>query len=301
MSWLRLDDGFADHPKLAAAGPLAAWLHVCALVYCSRYLTDGFLPSAMVPRLADFRGIQTRGQDVSPEDLAARLADVGLWEPVEGGYRIHDYLAYNPSRAQVLEEREQTARRVSAWRNARRNAVTNGAVTPAPGNAVTNADVTASPYPSPIPDPSLGETKLGSGSRRLTTPVPGDARSQASATPEARASKSHGLGPLVDAFRALGLPEPTFVGPEARAAKELLSHWAADEIARCWQDIRQGRWGDDFARRELSFGYLLTRNRMANWKAWKEGASGTNRSGGRPGGAARRLAGRDAFADVDQG
>ena len=46
MSWIKIDDQFADHPKVLQAGPLASWLYVCGLTYSGRYLTDGWVPSA---------------------------------------------------------------------------------------------------------------------------------------------------------------------------------------------------------------------------------------------------------------
>ena len=54
MVWVKLDDQFTENPKVVQAGPLASWLHVCGLVYCSRNLTDGFIPAMMVPRLTNF-------------------------------------------------------------------------------------------------------------------------------------------------------------------------------------------------------------------------------------------------------
>src|SRR5690606_35902458 len=89
MSWVRIDDHFPDHPKIAmlgSLGPVAGWLHVAALCYCARYLTDGFIPAGQVMRLADF------GPRVRATDLAERLVAVGLWDHRDGGYSIHDYL-----------------------------------------------------------------------------------------------------------------------------------------------------------------------------------------------------------------
>jgi len=120
MPWVRLDDQFADHPKVVQAGPLAGWLHICALTYCARYLTDGFIPQAIVPRLADFTGIgivdvngghAAFGHDVTVQELVDRLVDVGLWDVVDGGYMIHDYLDYNPSKEEVMAERDIARRR----------------------------------------------------------------------------------------------------------------------------------------------------------------------------------------------
>jgi hypothetical protein len=90
--WSKLDDAFPDHPKIQAAGPTAAWLFVCGLCYCNRLLTDGFIPLSQARRLAD----------IDDPDAAIRmLVDVGLWQRIEGGYAVHDFLAYNPTRGQV--------------------------------------------------------------------------------------------------------------------------------------------------------------------------------------------------------
>jgi len=107
MPWIKLDDQYADHPKIVAAGPLAAWLHTCALCYAGRYLTDGFIPERQVRKLADVD---------DAEDLAQRLVEVGLWEIAEGGYLIHDYLEYNPSAESVQADREEARERMRAAR-----------------------------------------------------------------------------------------------------------------------------------------------------------------------------------------
>jgi hypothetical protein len=100
--WVRVDDQHPDHPKVIAAGPMAAWLNVCGWCYAARYLTDGFIPAGQVRRLAD-----VPDADV----LARRLVEVGLWEDAAGGFVIHDYLEYNPSRAKVTAERAAAAER----------------------------------------------------------------------------------------------------------------------------------------------------------------------------------------------
>jgi hypothetical protein len=125
MTWVRLDDGFPDHPKVDAAGPLAAWLYVCGLAYCARFLTDGHIPADRVARLAAV---------AEPLALAARLVEVGLWERTTGGYRVHDYAEYQPSAADVRRDRAATAARQAAWRD-RRNGASNGVT-----NTVSHAE-----------------------------------------------------------------------------------------------------------------------------------------------------------------
>jgi hypothetical protein len=150
MPWIRLDDQFPDHPKVIAAGPMAAWLYVCGIGYCNRLLTDGLIPKGQVRKLADVDEAMA---------LAARLVEVGLWEEVESGYRIHDFLDYQPSAEQVKAERADNAKRQHEWRERKkqeRNTVTN-TVTDGVSNAPRNAPVTGAPYPSqshPVPIPS---------------------------------------------------------------------------------------------------------------------------------------------------
>lgn len=122
MSWLKVDDQFCEHPKVLAVGPLAAWLHTCALNYCARHLTDGFLPRAKVATLADFSGIDFEGLPVEVGRLVKALltarGDRGaLWSEVDGGYQIHDYLDFNPSRAEIESEKAEARDRMQRMRN----------------------------------------------------------------------------------------------------------------------------------------------------------------------------------------
>jgi uncharacterized phage protein (TIGR02220 family) len=108
VTWARFDENFYNHPKLALLDDLmlpCVGLQTLAICYCNHYLTDGFVPTAMVIRLAgDVTKLLPPG---TPWMLVNSLIDAGMWEKAKGGYKIHDYLDYNPSRAQVLEERAQ--------------------------------------------------------------------------------------------------------------------------------------------------------------------------------------------------
>ena len=57
------------------------------------------------------------------------LVGAGLWEAVDGGWKIHDYLDYNPSHAQQEADRAASRKRQAMFRERRRNGVTNGDVT----------------------------------------------------------------------------------------------------------------------------------------------------------------------------
>jgi len=155
MTWAKLDDQYADHPKIVAVGPLADWLHTCAIVYCSRYLTDGFVPAIAVAKLANFEGVATlvngEWQQVNVTALVTALLQAKLWDECDGGYVLHDFLQYNPSAEKVKEDRVKEAKRIAEWRERQRQRPLEG------GNGVSNAvgnDVrTSVPVPVPILNP----------------------------------------------------------------------------------------------------------------------------------------------------
>jgi hypothetical protein len=103
MPWFRLDDSFDTHPKVIAAGNEATGLFVRCGTYCARHLTDGFIPE----HVALLYG--------SPE-LAESLVRAKLWRRVRGGWRMPDYLEYNPSHQQVDTERAAKTERQRRWR-----------------------------------------------------------------------------------------------------------------------------------------------------------------------------------------
>lgn len=90
MPFVKVEDGFPEHPKALDLGLAATGLWLQALCYCSRQLTDGFVPSGFVRRAG--------GQDVAGDLVAA-----GLWDETEGGWLIHDYAEYQRTRAQIAD------------------------------------------------------------------------------------------------------------------------------------------------------------------------------------------------------
>lgn len=108
MTWLKIDDGFAQHPKIEELSDGAFRLHVAAMAYAARNLTDGFIPSRTALRLT---------HTAKPKHLK-ELTEVGLWDQGgDDGWMIHDYLLYNPSRAHVEAERQWGAQRQAMHRD----------------------------------------------------------------------------------------------------------------------------------------------------------------------------------------
>lgn len=101
MGWARFDDAFTDHPKIRAVGVMAELLAMRAVVYAARYETDGFIRRSSLDQLT--HGIPT------PKRQVSSLIREKLWEEVDDGWIIHDYLHFHPSKAE-LEAKRQAAR-----------------------------------------------------------------------------------------------------------------------------------------------------------------------------------------------
>ena len=124
MTWVKIDDGFPDHPKVFGLSDLAFRVHISALCYSGKYLTDGFLPMALVSRFANGK-----------MKVISELTDAGLWdtEVENNGFRIHDYLVHQSSKEQVESEKRANRERVKRYQerkagdtNGETNGISNG-------------------------------------------------------------------------------------------------------------------------------------------------------------------------------
>lgn len=161
MSWVKLDDGFFRHRKVVQAGRDARDLALASWCFSSATLSDGFIPEAALRQLAADAQVTA-----NPRKLAARLVEVGLWEEAAGGYQIHDYLTYNPTREAVEAARAANAARIAAWRagKAPRNGVTDP-VTNGMTNGVGNG------FPHPMTPSPRGSSRTEDPAEEQT-PVP---------------------------------------------------------------------------------------------------------------------------------
>lgn len=156
MVWVRFDDGFAEHMKVSQLSDAAFRLHVSAILYCGRNLTDGLITTGNLRNLP------------STKRLVAELVKARVWEDGPGGYVIHDYLDYNPSREEVLAAREQraeagriagqasaAARRRNAERNSNEqgNDSLNESLTNRPTKTERNSNERGNEKPTPVPRP----------------------------------------------------------------------------------------------------------------------------------------------------
>jgi hypothetical protein len=169
MPWIRVDDHYDEHPKLAAAGPLAVAMWLAGLAYCNRNLTDGFIPWSIAPGLVSWEYLSEgkphrlyvgsldfvhEDNAVTGDYVVALLVESGLWDHVKGGYRVHDFGQYQPTKATILAER---AAKVAAGRaggiaaaTARARAEAEQALQQNASNGT--ADAVAKSKPVPVPD-----------------------------------------------------------------------------------------------------------------------------------------------------
>lgn len=186
MVWAKLDDAILDNPKIARAGVYGFALHVAAITWCCRNLTDGFIPYARTNALLDTSRVEfdqanplalpggprsmAGGSGLDPHDVAAHLVACGLWERVDGGYSIHDFLVYNPSREEVIREKEKGRVRSEKHRNRQRTSGDSDGARPP--NVQRTSDVNTGP-PGPDPDPEREETQPTVVGARERAPAPG--------------------------------------------------------------------------------------------------------------------------------
>jgi hypothetical protein len=117
MAWARFESDFTRHGKVQRVPPelrpQALALDLAAVCYSVDVLTDGFISGSMAHSLAIEIGL-VRGQKHADKELAkviSELERVGLWDAVEGGWEIHDFLDYQPSAEEVKEQRKAATAR----------------------------------------------------------------------------------------------------------------------------------------------------------------------------------------------
>lgn len=105
MSWARLDDQMAFHAKIVAAGNEAVGAWVRLLTHSCAQLTDG-------------RVTREIALTITRPKVLEDLVKVRLLDRVEDGFRVHDFLDWNPPAAEVKAKREAERKRKESARKA---------------------------------------------------------------------------------------------------------------------------------------------------------------------------------------
>src|SRR5258708_38690712 len=150
MPWFRLDDSFHSHPKVIAAGNEAIGLYVRCGTYAAEHLTDGFIREdiAVLYGASDTGSRRNPGTG-KPETLAETLIRTKLWRRTRGGWRMPDYLDYNPAKMAVDKERKSAAERQRRSREAKLSRVTHAVTTTVSHRTPTRPDPTRPPKSKP--------------------------------------------------------------------------------------------------------------------------------------------------------
>lgn len=104
MSWLRIDDGFANDPKVTALSHPKRWTWLAILCYCARYKTDGWLPPNIAEHVAGAK-----------PGFLHECVDLGLLEIHGGEHQVHHWSQFNPPKDPTKAERQ------ARWRASQRN------------------------------------------------------------------------------------------------------------------------------------------------------------------------------------
>lgn len=175
MTRIRFDPSFVEDERWERLGLEALALHLTAVSYTTRTLSDGVLSPARVrvltPLVAD------------PDAVAALLVADGLWEELDGGHlqvcQVRDDLRHadgrgdeQPSRAFVERERERSRTAKEKWRKSR-NAGGNAVPSSGPNGAQASADQSSAVQDASRPSPALhSATTPGPASRPGTCADP---------------------------------------------------------------------------------------------------------------------------------
>lgn len=176
MPWFRVCDTFAFDGRAVAAGNAAIGLWTRAGSWCAQQLSDGMVPEHMLAALG--------GTAAS----ARKLVDVGLWEPVEEGYRFVEWKGVQPTRREIEQGRAGArARMRRARRSARRSTADR-----------TDLDDEESPAVAEPTEPTQLDDDRSPGDSREGARQNGAAAASDSALPESGAPSSEDVRPNGD-------------------------------------------------------------------------------------------------------
>jgi len=159
MSWVRVDDEFADHPKVAPLSDqaLRLWLEAsCWSRKPGNLKHEGRIPDALLVTIAKNRYPRAKALKLAAELVAADgggLYEQGLWLVVDGGWQIHDWQVYGfvEQDPDSLSAKRSEAGRKGAVARWQKDSKQQFGISEANGEDMP-------PVPDPKPDPRRPET-----------------------------------------------------------------------------------------------------------------------------------------------
>jgi hypothetical protein len=287
MTWSRFDDGARKHPKAQMAGNEAWALWCAAVMYCNQYGTDGFVPEAalateLLPLAISPAKAKKLAQSLCEAKIHPEKPGLFVRDAKRKGYIVHDFLHWNPSKAEVDAKRKKDRERKrgrsddgpegsvsqpsdpsepakdSAW-NPDGGNTESSMDSAGPTRAPAPAGPGARAEPSPPAQPAVPAQPDGSNLRASSQDLTGTARP---AEPE-RAG-----GPACPPDLWSHVPEPTratleMLGPSREVQELHCRQFAADKAHRTdigrsverwistWQKALRTDWSDSNKARAL--------------------------------------------------
>lgn len=166
MSWLRIDDRFAFHPKVGALTRADRWTWMEVLCHCAAQRTGGRIPGNITelyryvtPRfLEKAKGAGLVDLD---EDGTVHIHDWDVYNGRDSGVRIANYLAENPFATanevhkEVGGKRESVLATVAELKAQNQTVGSPGGSGVPEGNQKGTGSGTGSTRAQPVPNPSL--------------------------------------------------------------------------------------------------------------------------------------------------
>lgn len=263
MPWFRIDDGFADHPKVVQCSLASIGLWTKAGAWCSKHLTDGKVPKGML-----------RTWGATPR-LATELVVAGLWNVTTDGYEFHEWSGRNPTRAEVLEARKTDADRKRDERRAtpRVRADSPNGVRPdaprTPDGEMSDSDRTShararDPHPIPSrPDPIPTESGAPSVGEPVSVSLEAALRAE---RPTLGTASSAVAEAVEDHLVVLGLKRVDTLAPQVRADLVWIGAQPAADVVRVAATVLADEWCKSNFGLASSPGHLRRR-----WHVYVEG------------------------------
>jgi hypothetical protein len=118
MPFIRLSDNYIDHPKIEPLSDGAFRLWHEMLAYSRRHQTDGLVPRTT---LLGLRSYKSKRLDELMSDTRNGLPIIPLIAKVDGfGFKLHDYLQWNPSKDEENDRRAEAKARMRDTRERRK-------------------------------------------------------------------------------------------------------------------------------------------------------------------------------------
>jgi hypothetical protein len=254
MSWLKIDDGFEDHPKVVGLSDGAHRLWMRAACWCRKphnsRSAPGFVPSSMLHDICRGRVKKSVLVKLTTELVTATgggMFEFGLWEVVDGGWQFHDWSSYQPENSQ----QESMSRSESARKAGQRSAAVRlerfGTAQPNRSNDVPN-DVPPNNTRTTF-DRTIDRTILERPEPPLPSPSPFPERER-----EERESRTKNPEALLGSRRFVDSECPDEIEPLEKTTELIRSRGMppVDELldafisARRKVGARCGNWPEDF-------------------------------------------------------